>query len=164
MITFKTNLGDIKIALDFDKAPITAANFKLYAEDGFYNGTVFHRVIKGFMAQGGGFAAGMDEKESRACIKNEADNGLVNKRGSLAMARTQDPQSASAQFFINLADNDFLNHKNKSEAGWGYCVFAEVVEGMDVVDKMALAETGRSGFHDDVPKDEIIIESTVVEA
>jgi len=159
MITFKTNLGDIKVELDFDKAPISAKNFQQYAEDGFYNGTIFHRVIKGFMAQGGGFAAGMDEKESRASIKNEANNGLSNTRGSLAMARTNDPHSASAQFFINLSDNDFLDHKNESEAGWGYCVFAQVVEGMEVVDKMALAETGRRGFHDDVPKDEIIIEA-----
>lgn len=162
MITFKTNLGDIKVELDFDKAPISAKNFQQYAEDGFYNGTIFHRVIKGFMAQGGGFAAGMDEKDSRASIQNEANNGLGNKRGSLAMARTSDPHSASAQFFINLSDNDFLDHKNESEAGWGYCVFAKIVEGMDVVDKMALAETGRRGAHDDVPKDEIIIETTEV--
>ncbi len=162
MITFKTNLGDIKIELDFDKAPISAKNFQQYVEDGFYNGTVFHRVIKGFMAQGGGFAAGMEEKDSRACIKNEANNGLGNKRGTLAMARTSDPHSASAQFFINLSDNDFLDHKSETEAGWGYCVFAQVVEGMDIVDKMALVETGRRGFHDDVPKDEIIIETCEV--
>jgi len=162
MITFKTNLGDIKIELDFDKAPITAKNFQQYVEEGFYQGTIFHRVMKGFMAQGGGFAAGMDEKETRACIKNEANNGLANKRGSIAMARTNDPHSASAQFFINLADNAFLDHSSKSESGWGYCVFAQVVEGMDVVDKMALVETGRRGFHDDVPKDEIIIESATV--
>jgi peptidyl-prolyl cis-trans isomerase B (cyclophilin B) len=162
MITFKTNLGEIKIELDFDKAPITAKNFQQYVEEGFYEGTIFHRVMKGFMAQGGGFAAGMDEKETRACIKNEANNGLGNKRGTLAMARTSDPHSASAQFFINLADNDFLDHKNESEASWGYCVFAQVVEGMDIVDKMALVETGRRGFHDDVPKDEIIIESATI--
>jgi peptidyl-prolyl cis-trans isomerase B (cyclophilin B) len=162
MITLKTNLGDIKIELDADKAPISAKNFQQYVEDGFYNGTIFHRVIKGFMAQGGGFAAGMEEKESRASIQNEANNGLSNKRGTLAMARTNDPHSASAQFFINLNDNDFLDHKNESEAGWGYCVFAEVVEGMDVVDKMAVVETGRRGHHDDVPKDEIIIEACEV--
>lgn len=162
MIILKTNLGDIKIELDFDKAPISAKNFQQYVEDGFYNGTVFHRVIKGFMAQGGGFAAGMEEKDSRACIKNEANNGLGNKRGTLAMARTSDPHSASAQFFINLSDNDFLDHKSETEAGWGYCVFAQVVEGMDIVDKMALVETGRRGFHDDVPKDEIIIETCEV--
>ena len=162
MIILNTNLGEIKIELDFDKAPNTAKNFQQYVEDGFYNGTIFHRVMKGFMAQAGGFAAGMDEKETRECIKNEANNGLENTRGSLAMARTNDPHSASAQFFINLADNGFLNHSNKSESGWGYCVFAQVVEGMDIVDKMALVETGRRGFHDDVPKDEIIIESATV--
>jgi len=163
MITLKTNLGDIKIALNFDKAPITAKNFQQYVEDGFYNGTIFHRVIKGFMAQGGGFASGLEEKDSRESIDNEANNGLGNKRGTLAMARTQDPHSASAQFFINLSDNDFLDFKSESVQGWGYCVFAEVVEGMDIVDKMTLIDTGRFGGHDDVPKDEIIIESAIVE-
>lgn len=163
MITFETSLGDIKIALDFDKAPVTAENFAQYAKDGYYNGTIFHRVIKGFMAQGGGFASGMEEKDTRASIENEASNGLSNKRGTLAMARTQDPHSASAQFFINLVDNDFLDFKNESVQGWGYCVFGEVVEGMDIVDKMALVETGRFGFHDDVPKEEIIINNTIVE-
>jgi len=163
MITLKTNLGDIKIELNFDKAPITAKNFQQYVEDGFYNGTIFHRVIKGFMAQGGGFASGLEEKDSRESIENEASNGLGNKRGTLAMARTQDPHSASAQFFINLSDNDFLDFKNESVQGWGYCVFAEVVEGMDIVDKMTLVDTGRMGFHDDVPKEEIIIESAIVE-
>ena len=162
MITFKTNLGDIKIELNADKAPVTAKNFQQYVEEGYYNGTIFHRVIKGFMAQGGGFAAGMEEKDSRASIENEANNGLSNKRGTLAMARTNDPHSASAQFFINLTDNDFLDHKSETESGWGYCVFAEVVEGMDIVDKMTLVETGRRGYHDDVPKDEIIIESTEI--
>ena len=163
MITFKTNLGDIKIELDFDNAPKTAANFEQYAQDGFYNGTIFHRVIKGFMAQGGGFESGMAEKDSREPIKNEASNGLSNKRGTLAMARTQDPHSASAQFFINLVDNDFLDFKNESVQGWGYCVFAQVSEGMDIVDKMTLVDTGRMGFHDDVPKEEIIIQETIVE-
>ena len=163
MIIFKTTLGDVKINLDFDNAPVTAKNFQQYAEDGFYNGTVFHRVIKGFMVQGGGFASGLEEKESRATIENEASNGLSNKRGTLAMARTQDPHSASAQFFFNLVDNNFLDFKDESVQGWGYCVFAEVVEGMDIVDKMTLVDTGRSGHHDDVPKEEIIIESTVVE-
>lgn len=163
MITFKTSLGDIKINLDFENAPVTAENFQQYAQDGFYNGTIFHRVIKGFMAQGGGFAAGMDEKEARASIKNEANNGLSNKRGTLAMARTQEPHSASAQFFINLVDNNFLDFKSETMQGWGYCVFGEVVEGMDIVDKMTLVETGRLGFHDDVPKEEIIIEETIVE-
>lgn len=163
MITFKTNLGDIKIALDFDKAPITSANFKQYAEEGYYEGTIFHRVIKGFMAQGGGFVSGMEEKTTRESIKNEANNGLSNKRGTLAMARTQEPHSASAQFFINLVDNDFLDFKSETMQGWGYCVFGEVVEGMDIVDKMTLVETGRFGFHDDVPKDEIIVEAVEVE-
>ncbi|REL35118.1 peptidylprolyl isomerase [Thalassotalea euphylliae] len=163
MITFKTNLGDIKIKLDFDNAPVTAKNFQQYAEDGFYNGTIFHRVIKGFMAQGGGFASGMDEKTTREPIQNEANNGLSNKRGTLAMARTQDPHSASAQYFINLVDNGFLDFKSEDIQGWGYCVFGEVVEGMEVVDKMTTVETGRFGFHDDVPKDEIIVEETIVE-
>lgn len=162
MITFKTNLGDIKIELDFENAPKTAENFKQYCQEGFYNGTIFHRVIKGFMAQGGGFESGMAEKTTREAIENEANNGLSNKRGTLAMARTQDPHSASAQFFINLVDNGFLDFKNESVQGWGYCVFGEVVEGMDVVDKMTLVETGRFGFHDDVPKDEIIVESVEV--
>ncbi|TYK66446.1 peptidylprolyl isomerase [Colwellia echini] len=163
MIIFKTNLGDIKIALDFDNAPVTAANFKQYVEEGHYNGTIFHRVIKGFMAQGGGFASGLDEKETRASIKNEANNGLSNKRGTLAMARTQEPHSASAQFFINLADNTFLDFSAENVQGWGYCVFGEVVEGMEVVDKMTLVETGNLHGHGDVPKDEIIIESAIVE-
>ena len=162
MITFKTNLGDIKIALDFENAPKTAANFKQYCEEGFYNGTIFHRVIKGFMAQGGGFESGMSEKQTRAAIENEANNGLSNVRGSLAMARTQDPHSASAQFFINLVDNTFLNFQNETVQGWGYCVFGNVVEGMDVVDKMTLEKTGRSGYHDDVPVADIIVESVEV--
>lgn len=164
MIIFKTNLGDIKISLDFDNAPVTAKNFQQYVEEGFYNGTIFHRVIKGFMVQGGGFASGMDEKTTRESIQNEANNGLSNKRGTLAMARTQDPHSASAQFFINLVDNDFLDFKNESVQGWGYCVFGEVIEGMDIVDKMALVDTGRLGFHDDVPKEEIVVESATVES
>lgn len=163
MITFKTTLGDIKINLDFEKAPITAKNFQDYAEDGFYNGKIFHRVIKGFMVQGGGFESGMTETETKASIENEASNGLSNKRGTLAMARTQDPHSASAQFFINLVDNDFLDFKNESVQGWGYCVFGEVVEGLDIVDKMATVDTGRNGYHDDVPKEDIVIESTIVE-
>jgi len=161
MITFKTTLGDVKIKLDFDNAPITAKNFQQYAEEGFYNDTIFHRVIKGFM--GGGFTSGMGEKETRESIENEANNGLVNKRGTLAMARTQDPHSASAQFFVNLVDNSFLDFKNESTQGWGYCVFGEVVEGMDIIDKMTLVDTGRMGFHDDVPKEEILIQSTIVE-
>lgn len=164
MITFNTTLGDIKIKLDFDNAPITSKNFQQYVEEGFYNGTIFHRVIKGFMVQGGGFAPGLDEKPTRESIKNEANNGLSNKRGTLAMARTQDPHSASAQFFINLVDNNFLDFQNESMQGWGYCVFGEVVEGLEIVDKMALVDTGRMGFHDDVPKEEILVNSATVEA
>lgn len=163
MIVFKTSLGDVKIALDFDNAPVTAKNFQQYVEEGFYEGTIFHRVIKGFMVQGGGFSSGMGEKETRESIQNEANNGLSNKRGTLAMARTQDPHSASAQFFVNLVDNDFLDFKGESTQGWGYCVFGEVVEGMDIVDKMTLVDTGRMGHHDDVPKEEIIVESASVE-
>lgn len=163
MIIFKTTLGDIKIELNFDKAPNTAKNFQQYVEEGHYNGTIFHRVIKGFMAQGGGFSPGLEEKETRASIENEANNGLGNARGTLAMARTQEPHSASAQFFINLTDNDFLDFKNESVQGWGYCVFGEVIEGMDVVDKMALVETGNMYGHGDVPKEDILIESAIVE-
>jgi len=163
VITFKTTLGDIKINLNFDSAPVTAKNFQQYAEDGFYNGTIFHRVIKGFMAQGGGFSSGLEEKSTKETIKNEANNRVSNTRGTLAMARTQDPHSASAQFFINLVDNDFLNFTNESVQGWGYCVFAEVVEGMDIVDKMSLVDTGRLGHHDDVPKDEIVITETIID-
>jgi peptidyl-prolyl cis-trans isomerase B (cyclophilin B) len=162
-VVLKTSLGDIKIALDFDNAPETAKNFQQYVEEGHYNGTIFHRVIKGFMAQGGGFAPGLEEKETRASIKNEANNGLSNKRGSLAMARTQEPHSASAQFFINLTDNNFLDFTAENIQGWGYCVFGEVVEGMDIVDKMTLIETGNMYGHGDVPKDDIVIESAIVE-
>jgi peptidyl-prolyl cis-trans isomerase B (cyclophilin B) len=162
MIILKTSLGDIKIELDFENAPVSAKNFQQYVEEGHYNGTIFHRVIKGFMAQGGGFVPGLEEKESRASIKNEANNGVSNKRGTLAMARTQEPHSASAQFFINLSDNDFLNFTAENVQGWGYCVFGEVVEGMDIVDKMTLVETGNRHGHGDVPKDDIVIESATV--
>ena len=163
MIILKTNLGDIKIELDFDNAPETAKNFQQYVEEGHYNGTIFHRVIKGFMAQGGGFEPGLQEKETRASIKNEANNGLSNKLGSLAMARTQEPHSASAQFFINLTDNNFLDFTSESVQGWGYCVFGEVTEGMDIVNKMALVDTGNLHGHGDVPKEDIVIESAIVE-
>ena len=162
MIRFITNHGTIDIELDFDKAPITAKNFQQYAEDGFYNGTIFHRVIPGFMIQGGGMASGMKEKQTRAPIANEADNGLKNARGTLAMARTSDPHSASAQFFINLVDNHFLNHTSKTNAGWGYAVFGKVVAGMDIVDKIATVKTGRSGMHRDVPLEDVVIEKTEI--
>lgn len=163
MITLHTNFGDISIELDFDKAPKTAANFKQYCEEGFYSDTIFHRVIDGFMIQGGGMNIDMSEKETRDNIENEADNGLKNDRGTLAMARTMEPHSASAQFFINLKDNNFLNHSGKNTQGWGYCVFGKVSEGMDVVDKIKAVKTGNSGFHQDVPKDPVIIEKVTVE-
>ncbi len=162
MITLHTNFGDITIELDFDKAPKSAANFKQYAEEGHYDGTIFHRVIDGFMVQGGGFDADMNQKETRAPIENEADNGLSNDAGTLAMARTMDPHSASAQFFINVKDNDFLNHKSKDMQGWGYCVFGKVSEGMDVVEKIKKVDTGNHGGHQDVPKEPVVIERVSV--
>ena len=163
MITLHTNFGDIIIELDFDKAPKTAANFQQYCEEGFYRDTIFHRVIDGFMVQGGGMNIDMSEKETRENIENEADNGLKNNTGTLAMARTMEPHSASAQFFINLKDNDFLNHSGKNSQGWGYCVFGKVVEGMNVVEKIKAVKTGNSGHHQDVPKDPVIIEKVSVE-
>lgn len=162
MITLHTNYGDIVIELDFDKAPKTAANFKQYVEDGFYNGTIFHRVIDGFMIQGGGFTEDFQQKETRETIQNEADNGLQNLTGTLAMARTNDPHSATAQFFINVKDNSFLNHSGKNASGWGYCVFGKVVDGMDVVNKIKGVKTGSKGFHQDVPKEAVIIQSATI--
>jgi peptidyl-prolyl cis-trans isomerase B (cyclophilin B) len=162
MITLHTNHGDIKIELFADKAPVTCANFEQYCRDGHYDGTLFHRVINDFMIQGGGYLPGLKEKESRAPIKNEANNGLANTVGTLAMARTSDPHSASAQFFINIADNDYLNFRNESTQGWGYCVFATVVDGMDVVNKIKTVKTGRAGGHSDVPKEDVIIQSVTV--
>ena len=162
MITLHTNYGDITIELDFEKAPKTAANFKQYAEEGFYDGTIFHRVIDGFMIQGGGFTEDFKHKETRETIENEADNGLQNVTGSLAMARTNDPHSATAQFFINVKDNAFLNHTAKNGSGWGYCVFGKVTEGMDVVNKIKGVKTGSKGFHQDVPKEAVIIQRVSV--
>lgn len=162
MITLHTNFGDIVIELDFDKAPVTAANFKQYAEDGFYDGTIFHRVIDGFMIQGGGFTEDMVQKDGREPIKNEADNGLKNDNGTLAMARTSDPHSASSQFFINVKDNSFLNFKSKDTQGWGYCVFGKVTDGMDVIKEIKGVKTGRSGMHQDVPVSPVIIEKVSV--
>jgi len=162
MITLKTNMGDIVIELDEEKAPITAANFIKYVEEGFYDGTIFHRVIDNFMVQGGGFESGMVQKETRATIENEAKNGLSNEVGTLAMARTMDPHSASAQFFINIANNKFLDYPGQD--GWGYCVFGKVTEGMDVVNKMkAVATTTRMG-HQDVPEEDLIIEKAEITA
>ncbi|TFH68970.1 peptidyl-prolyl cis-trans isomerase [Gammaproteobacteria bacterium LSUCC0057] len=162
MITLRTTMGDIAIELDFDKAPLSAANFLQYARDGFYTGTIFHRVINGFMVQGGGMDSDMQQKPTRAPIENEADNGLQNQVGTLAMARTNDPHSASSQFFINVADNQFLNHSGKNPQGWGYAVFGKVVEGMDVVDAIKAVRTGSSGFHQDVPVDTIEITETLI--
>ncbi len=160
MITLKTNMGDIVIELDEEKAPITSVNFAQYVEEGFYDGTIFHRVIDNFMVQGGGFEPGMIQKTTRATIENEAKNGLSNKIGTLAMARTMDPHSASAQFFINIADNKFLDYPGQD--GWGYCVFGKVVEGMDVVNKMkGVATTTRMG-HQDVPEEDLIIEKAEI--
>ncbi|MEQ5724297.1 peptidylprolyl isomerase B [Providencia rettgeri] len=162
MVTFHTNHGDIVIKTFDDKAPVTVENFLTYCREGFYNNTIFHRVINGFMIQGGGFEPGMEQKNTKAPIKNEANNGLKNTHGTLAMARTNDPHSATAQFFINVVDNDFLNFRSERPDGWGYCVFAEVVEGMDVVDKIKGVSTGRSGFHQDVPREDVIIEKVTV--
>ncbi|WIX34814.1 peptidylprolyl isomerase [Salinicola sp. JS01] len=162
MIVLHTNYGIIKLELNADKAPKTAANFEQYVRDGHYDGTLFHRVIDGFMVQGGGFDTDFEQRATRAPIENEADNGLTNQKGSVAMARTQDPHSASAQFFINVSDNDFLNHRDKSLPGWGYCVFGNVVEGMDVVDRIRQVATGRRGMHSDVPVEDVIIERAEV--
>jgi peptidyl-prolyl cis-trans isomerase B (cyclophilin B) len=162
MITLHTNYGDIVLELDFDKAPKTAANFLEYCRDDFYAGTIFHRVINGFMVQGGGMDENMKEKASRAPIENEADNGLSNDTGTVAMARTNDPHSASSQFFINVNDNHFLNHSGKNPQGWGYAVFGKVTDGMDTVNKIKGVATGSSGFHQDVPRELVIIESVTV--
>ena len=154
--------GVITLELDEQKAPKTVANFLAYVKKGHYDGTIFHRVIDGFMIQGGGFAPGMTQKPTDATIENEANNGLKNERYTVAMARTNQPHSASAQFFINVADNDFLNHTAPTAQGWGYAVFGKVVEGKDIVDKLKGVPTGRKGFHDDVPKTDVVIEKAVV--
>ena len=158
MIKLHTNHGVIAVELDVDKAPESAKNFLAYAEAGHYDNTIFHRVIEGFMIQGGGFEPGMKQKPCNAPIKNEADNGLKNERYTLAMARTSDPHSATAQFFINVSDNAFLDFKAANSSGWGYCVFGKVVEGSDVVDKIRGLKTGSKGFHQDVPVEDVIIE------
>ena len=161
-VKLHTNHGIITIELDAEKAPATVANFLAYVEAGHYDNTVFHRVIDGFMIQGGGFEPGMNQKPTGEAIKNEADNGLKNDRGTIAMARTQAPHSATAQFFINVADNDFLNYSKPDLQGWGYCVFGKVSEGLDVVDAIRKVKTGSSGFHQDVPKEDVIIERAEV--
>ena len=157
-ILLTTSLGDIEITLDPERAPMTVENFVRYARDGHYDGTVFHRVIDGFMIQGGGFEPGMRQKSSGKAIANEADNGLLNATGTVAMARTQDPHSATAQFFINTQDNDFLNHKAKTPEGWGYCVFGRVSAGMDVVTAIEECATTVRAGHRDVPEQDVVIE------
>ncbi|MCK9282733.1 MAG: peptidylprolyl isomerase [Rhodocyclaceae bacterium] len=162
MIKLHTNHGVIALELDAEKAPKTVQNFIDYVTAGHYDNTIFHRVIEGFMIQGGGFEPGMKQKPTRDPIENEADNGLTNAVGTIAMARTSEPHSASAQFFINVANNDFLNFKAPSANGYGYCVFGRVVEGMDVVEKIKSVKTGRSGFHQDVPVEDVVIERAEV--
>ncbi|RDV24302.1 peptidylprolyl isomerase [Alteromonas aestuariivivens] len=162
MVTFKTNLGDITLTLFTDKAPKTVENFLSYVKDGFYDNTIFHRVIDGFMIQGGGFTEDMEQKSTKAPIENEANNGLSNTKGTIAMARTNDPHSATAQFFINVRDNDFLNFSSESMNGWGYCVFGEVTEGLDVVEKIKAVKTGSHGFHQDVPAEPVVIKEAVI--
>ena len=160
MVLLSTSLGEIKIELYDKEAPETVSNFLGYVNDGFFDGTIFHRVIAGFMIQGGGFNPEFKQLQTRAPIRNEADRGGKNDRGSIAMARTSDPHSATAQFFINVVDNDFLNHRNQTTQGWGYTAFGRVVEGMDTVDSIATAQTGSRGMFQDVPKDTVVIRKT----
>jgi peptidyl-prolyl cis-trans isomerase B (cyclophilin B) len=162
MVKLSTNFGDMTLELNAEKAPITVANFLQYVESGFYDGVIFHRVIDGFMVQGGGFDADMQQKKTKDEIKNEADNGLTNDNYTIAMARTSIPDSASSQFFINATNNDFLNHTAKTPSGWGYCVFGKVVEGMDVVDKIKKVKTTSKAGHRDVPVEAVIIEKATV--
>ncbi|MBR8318455.1 MULTISPECIES: peptidylprolyl isomerase [Burkholderia cepacia complex] len=162
MVELHTNHGVIKLELDAAKAPKTVENFLNYVKKGHYDGTVFHRVINGFMIQGGGFEPGLKQKPTDTPIDNEANNGLKNDNYTVAMARTNDPHSATAQFFINVNDNDFLNHSSPTPQGWGYAVFGKVVEGQDVVDKIKGVKTGDAGFHQDVPTDDVVIEKAVV--
>ncbi len=162
MVKLLTNYGEITIELDAEKAPITVANFLQYVESGFYDGLIFHRVIKDFMLQTGGFNAKMKQKDTEAEIKNEADNGLSNDKYTIAMARTSIPDSASSQFFINANDNNFLNHTSPTSSGWGYCVFGKVTEGMDVVDKIEVVKTTTTAGHQDVPTEPVIIEKATL--
>ena len=162
MIIMHTTIGDITVTLDQEAAPKTCENFIAYAKDGFFDGTIFHRVINNFMIQGGGFEVGMSQKPTGDTIENEADNGLKNDNGTIAMARTMDPHSATAQFFFNVKDNDFLNHTGKNSQGWGYAVFGKVTDGMDVIDKIKSVPTNSAGGHQDVPVDDVIIESVEV--
>ena len=162
MIRLETSMGEISLELDEENAPKTAANFLSYVKEGHYDGTIFHRVIDGFMIQGGGMTEDMQEKSTRGPIENEADNGLKNDAYTIAMARTMDPHSATAQFFINVKNNDFLNHTAKSAQGWGYAVFGKVVKGHNVVNQIKGVATGRKGMHDDVPKEPVVITKAVV--
>lgn len=162
MIKLHTNFGTITLELDREKAPKTVENFEQYVRDGFYDGTIFHRVINDFMIQGGGFDENMQQKATRAEIENEADNGLRNDCYTIAMARTMQPHSATAQFFINVKDNDFLNHSGKNLQGWGYCVFGKVVDGTEVVDEIKKVKTARRGMHDDVPQEAVVITSAEI--
>lgn len=162
VVRLETSKGDITLELDSGKAPETVANFLAYAEEGFYEGTVFHRVIDGFMIQGGGMTADLQQKKTKAPVKNEADNGLTNDRGTIAMARTQVVDSATSQFFINVADNAFLNHQGKSPQGYGYAVFGRVTEGMETVDAIRKVATGNQGMHQDVPKEPVVINKVTV--
>ena len=159
-VTFETSHGSFVLELDRNAAPETVENFLAYVRDGFYEGTIFHRVIAGFMVQGGGFTSEFKQLQTRAPIRNEADRGGENDRGSIAMARTSDPHSATAQFFINVVDNDFLNHRNQTTQGWGYTAFGRVVEGMDTVDSIATVQTSSRGMFQDVPQDTVVIEKT----
>ncbi|MEC5388050.1 peptidylprolyl isomerase [Uliginosibacterium sp. H3] len=162
MVKLQTRFGDITLELFPEQAPETVKNFLSYVESGHYDGTIFHRVISNFMIQGGGMNADMSQKPTQGQIKNEANNGLKNEIGTIAMARTSDPHSATAQFFINVSNNDFLNFSSESAQGWGYCVFGKVVEGMDVVNQIKAVKTGRSGFHQDVPAEAIVIDKAEV--
>lgn len=164
MVTIKTSLGDIIVELDAEKAPASVENFLSYVKDGHYDGTIFHRVISNFMIQGGGFEPGMQQKETKPPVKNEANNGLTNDRYTVAMARTNDPHSATAQFFINVQDNDFLNFSSETSRGWGYAVFGRVVDGTDVVEKIKVVATGQKGPFGDVPVEDVMIESISIGA
>ncbi|MEE9354644.1 MAG: peptidylprolyl isomerase [Methylococcaceae bacterium] len=161
-VKFTTSLGDFVIELNQEKAPVSASNFLTYVKEGFYDDSIFHRVIPGFMAQGGGFDSKFEQKKTHEPIKNEADNGLKNERGTLAMARTNEPNSATAQFFINYNDNGALNYTGSTSQGWGYAVFGKVIEGMDIVDEMAKQPTGNRGMHQDVPKTDIVVKKAEV--
>ena len=162
MVEMHTSKGLITLELDAEKAPVTVANFIEYVNSGHFDGTIFHRVIPGFVIQGGGLESGMKEKPTQAPIENEADNGLKNVTGSICMARTNDPHSATSQFFINLKDNQFLDHSEKSPQGWGYAVFGQVTDGMDVVEAIAAVQTGNAGFHQDVPVEDIVVEKVTI--